>query len=225
MSKLPRPCISLVTDRRLCVDTSLEEKVALAVEGGVNLVQLREKDLPGGRLLALAKRLKSITRDKALFFVNERVDVALACGADGVHLGEEALPVAAVRNLAGDRLLIGRSVHSLKGSLEAEKAGADFLQLGTIFESSSKPGVIPTGLELVKQVTSQVTIPVIGIGGIDASNAARVMACGAWGIAVISAILAAQNPKEAARRLARSVKNATLAIPAPPSTSSGQALR
>ena len=226
MSKLPRPCISLVTDRRLCVDTSLEEKVALAVEGGVNLVQLREKDLPGGRLLALAKRLKSITRDKALFFVNERVDVALACGADGVQLPEEGMPVATVRELAGARLLVGRSVHSLEGAREAQMAGgADFLQLGTIFESRSKPGVIPAGLELMKEVASHVSLPVIGIGGIDPSNAAQVMECGAWGVAVISAILSREDPKEAARRLARSVKNATLAIPAPPSTSSGRAVR
>ena len=109
---LPYPALCLVTDRSYCEGQPLSAKVAAAVEGGVNLVQLREKDLPGGQLLALATADSNVTREKALFLVNDRVDVALATSADGVQLGEEALPVEAVRSIAGRRLLIGRSAVS-----------------------------------------------------------------------------------------------------------------
>ncbi len=206
VNPLPFPCLSLVTDRKLCRDLQLEEKVSLAIEGGVNLVQLREKDLPGGELLRLAERLRDITRGRAFFFVNERLDVALACGADGVHLGEEALPARVARKLAGDRLLIGRSVHSLASARRAEEEGADFLQVGTIFETTSKPGVAPAGISLLKEVKEGVRIPVIAIGGIKASNAALVMKTGVHGVAVISAILAAHDPRAAAQELCQAVE-------------------
>ena len=175
--------------------------MSLAIEGGVNLVQLREKDLPGGELLRLAEKLRAITQSKALFFVNERLDVALACDADGVHLGEEALPVKAARKLVGDRLLIGRSVHTVAGARKAEEDGADFIQLGTIFESRSHPGVAPAGVSLLKEVRAAVSLPVIAIGGIKTFNVGEVMDAGASGVAVISAILAAPDPRSAAQEL------------------------
>ncbi len=165
------------------------------------MVQLREKGLPGGELLRLALDLRGTTKRRALLFVNERVDVALACEADGVQLGEEALPVAAARKVAGEKLLIGRSVHSLEGAIEAEREGADLLVVGTIFATASHPGAQPAGVSLLREVASRVTIPLVGIGGIEAGNAAQVMRAGAVGVAVIRSVLAAPEPEEAARTL------------------------
>ncbi|MCH7625327.1 MAG: thiamine phosphate synthase, partial [Chloroflexi bacterium] len=120
MARLPTPCLSLVTDRNVTVSRDLEEVVEAAVAGGVDLVQLREKDLPAGEVYLTAKRLRAITRDKALLFVNDRVDIALAADCDGVQLGENAMPTTAARAVCGARLRIGRSVHSLEGAKRAE---------------------------------------------------------------------------------------------------------
>jgi len=198
----------VVTDRQVCGGVrGLLERVAAAVRGGANMVQLREKGLPGGELLRLALDLRRITEGRALLFVNERVDVALACGADGVQLGEEALPVAAARRVAGERLLIGRSVHSLEGAIEAEREGADLLVVGTIFATASHPGARPAGVSLLREVASRVSIPVVGIGGIEASNTAQVVEAGAAGVAVIRSVLAAPDPEEAARTLWRALSS------------------
>jgi thiamine-phosphate pyrophosphorylase len=183
--------------------------VAQAVRGGVNLVQLREKDLPGGQLLRLAEDLRNVTSGRALLFINERVDVAIACGADGVQLGEEGLPVEAAR-LVGKRaerdgLLIGRSVHSLDGAMDAQSRGADFLVAGTIFPTGSHPGAAPAGPQLIADIAKKVNIPLVGIGGIGLSNAHQVVDTGAVGVAVISAILAAGDPEQAARELKGSI--------------------
>ena len=179
----------------------MEEVVNQAVAGGVNLVQLREKDLPGGPYLELARKLWEIIQGRALFFVNERVDVALACGADGVHLGEVALPPGAVRQMAGESLLIGRSVHSVAGARQAEEEGADFLLVGTIFATGSKPQAAPAGPILVQQITQAVQIPVLGIGGVQASNLHQVVNAGAQGVAVMGAIMSHPKPQEAAQEL------------------------
>ena len=183
----------------------LVRKVALALEGGVNMVQLREKDLPGGKLLEMARQLRRVAHPEALFLVNERVDVALACEADGVHLGEEALSTAAARRIAGNNLLIGRSVHSVEGAVAAQEEGADFLLVGTIFETGSHPGVEPAGLDLLRNLGAYLHIPFAGIGGIRPSNAHEVIATGASGVAVISAILASEDPKRAAQTLRKAI--------------------
>ena len=202
---LPHPALCLVTDRSYGQGQPLPAKLAAAVEGGVNMVQLREKDLPASELLALATAIRDVTLgkkdEKVLFLVNDRVDVALASGADGVQLGEEALPVEAARRIAGRLLLIGRSVHSLQGATEAEARGVDFLVVGTIFPTGSKPEIQPAGLELLAQIARSVGIPFLAIGGVNSDNVAQVMAQGAAGAAVISAILATSDTRRAAREL------------------------
>ena len=207
---VPIPCLCLVTDRRLCGTDEREvvEKVARAVSGGVDLVQLREKDLPGGRLLQIAGRLRKVTKDSALLFINERVDVAMACGADGVQLGEEGISVDSAREVAGESLLIGRSVHGLEGALDADSQGADFLLVGAIYSTRSHPHAIPAGVQLLSNVASKARIPFAGIGGIHAANVAQVMGAGASGAAVISAILAAEDPELAARELKQAIDEA-----------------
>jgi thiamine-phosphate pyrophosphorylase len=182
--------------------------VAEAVAGGVDLVQLREKELSGGRLLELAASLKEAIGGSALLIINERADVAVACGAQGVQLGEEALPVAAARNILGPHALIGRSVHSAEGAAQAIEQGADFLVVGTMYATRSHPGVRPAGPGLVRRIAPNCPVPIIGIGGINTANVAEVLQAGAQGVAVITSILSAPRPGEAARQL----KQAMLAV-------------
>ena len=184
--------------------------MARAVAGGVNLVQIREKDLPGGQLLGLSKRLRRATEGSALLFVNERVDVAIASGADGIQLGEQAMPMETARNLAGSSMLIGRSVHDLEGALAAESQGADLLIVGTVFPTDSHAGLHPSGTEVLSRISATAKIPCIGIGGISPLNAGEVIEAGASGAAVISAILAAEDPARAASDLTGSIDAAWL---------------
>ena len=172
------------------------------------MVQLRGKDYPAGELLYLAKELRTATSGRALLIVNDRVDVAILSGADGVELGENALDVHSTRKLVGPDMLIGRSVHSVGGAVEAASSGADFLVLGTIFETSTHPGARTGGLELIRHVTGKVKTPVIGIGGISESSIAEVVQAGAAGAAVITAISMAQDPAEAASRLSAAMTRA-----------------
>jgi thiamine-phosphate pyrophosphorylase len=178
------------------------------------MVQLREKDMAPFELLRLARRLRRVTQGRALLIVNDRVDVALLAGADGVQLGETALDVSDVRQLVGPDMLIGRSVHSEVGAVDAECQGADFLVLGTVFETASHPDGRVGGLDLVREVTTSVGIPVLGIGGITKANAASVMEAGASGAAVITAITMADDPKSAASDLSAAISGR---IPSPAS--------
>ncbi len=201
LARLPDPCLCLVTDRRVGDAATLVSRVAAAVAGGVDLVQLREKDLHGAQLLELAAALRDAIGEAALLLVNERVDVAAALPADGVQLGEDAIPVPAARQILGPESLIGRSVHSVAGAEQAVVDGADFLVVGTMYASRSHPGEEPAGPELVRRIALRCALPSIGIGGITADNAQEVIRAGARGVAVITGILADPKPGEAARRL------------------------
>ncbi|MCL4370768.1 MAG: thiamine phosphate synthase [Chloroflexi bacterium] len=203
------PILCLVTDPEACRGRPLEQVVAVAVEAGVGLVQLRQKQLSARQLLQLGSSLlEPVRRWGAALVVNDRVDVALALGADGVQLGGGSLPVAETRRLVGQGMLIGASVHSLEGALQAEGEGADYLLLGTIFETRSHPGLEPAGPGLVSRVAGAVRVPVIAIGGIKPDNAGSVMAAGASGVAVITAILSAQDAAAATGRLLCSMTQA-----------------
>ena len=216
VNRLPEPCLCLVTDRRVGDEATLVSRVAQAVDGGVDLVQLREKDLHGAQLLELARRLREAIGDKALLLINERVDVAAALSltgvAYGVQLGEDAIPVGAARRLLapvlGPELLIGRSVHSVEGSKQAVADGADFLVAGTMFASRTHPGEEPAGPQLISRIVPECSLPVVGIGGITAGNCGEVISAGAMGVAVITGILAHPQPGEAARRLKEALVSA-----------------
>ena len=218
MQTLPYPCLCLVTDRRLCAG-SLDEKVAAAVSGGVDVVQLREKDMPGGDLLELALRLRAVTEGKALLIINDRLDVALAAGAGGLHLPEASLPVCDAKRVAPSELLVGKSIHGLSAASLASKEGADYLVLGTIFPTASKPGAETGGLDLLSRVASQVDTPILAIGGIDFRNVGSVMESGAQGAAVVSAILGSPDPEGAARELKQLMSAAAESRAAQPSHS------
>ena len=198
---LTTPCLCLVTDRHRVPDGTLAERVGQAVAGGVSLVLVREKDMPGGALLALVREVQGRLGGRTRVAVSERMDVAMASGADGVHLGEEGLPVAEARRLARGSMLIGRSVHSVEGARQAEREGASYLLFGTVFASASHPGEKPQGIEALREVVAAARLPVLAIGGVTKENVAQVMAAGAAGAAVISAVLEAGDAAQAAREL------------------------
>lgn len=204
-SSLPLPIVALVTDRNLAGgQDALIDAVAQAVDNGVNLVQMREKDLPDALQLELAQRLRKITKGKALLFINDSVSIAEASGADGVQLTENSRSIASAHARMGRPLLIGRSVHGVDAAREAAAQGADLLVVGTVYDSPTHPGQPPAGVGLVGWC-AQPGVPVVGIGGITANNAPAVMQAGASGVAVISAILAVTDPANAASQLATAV--------------------
>ncbi len=179
---------------------------ALAVEAGVDAVHLREKTLPAREMLVAVREIRQRVGDRATVIVNDRVDVALVSGADGVELGEMGLPVADVRRLIGENVLIGRSVHDVAGARAAARDGADFVIAGHVYETASKPGQSPRGLEFVAEIVANCAIPVIAIGGITPERVRDVLHAGAHGVAVVSGILAAPDPSVAARAFADALR-------------------
>lgn len=202
----------VVTDRGLSRGRSEEEVVRAAIAGGATAVQLRGKDWPGRDLVAVGRALRAITREAGvLFFVNDRVDVALAVEADGVHLGQEDLPLADARRLMGPERLIGMTVQDEHQAREAEAGGADYLGTSAVFPTTTKVGgPPPLGLEVLEAIARAVRIPVVAIGGIGPHNAAEAVRHGAAGVAVVSAVVAAEDVARAAREL-RTVVDAALA--------------
>ena len=178
------------------------EVVEAALPGGVGIVQLREKDAPDEDVVEVGLRLRTMCRrSDALLVVNDRPDLALACGADGVHVGQDDEPVEAVRATVGDELIVGLSTHSPDQVDRALASSADYLGVGPVYETATKPDVQPVGEDLVRYAARQATKPFFAIGGIDAGNAGRVAAAGARRVAVVRAIRDAPDPALAARGL------------------------
>lgn len=200
----------VITDRQQTGGRPLEEVVAEALAGGARAFQLREKDLPARDLCRLAVSLLARTRAAgALLLVNDRVDVALGVGADGVHLTRRSLPPAAVRPMLRPGMLLGVSCHGKEEAVEAVEGGADFVLLGPIFATPSKaPYGPPAGPGLIREVRPAVPCALLGVGGITAANAAEVLAAGADGVAVISAVMAAPDAGAATAALLAAVRPA-----------------
>lgn len=179
------------------------ESVRLVLEGGARLVQLRAKHATARELAQMGQAIRALTRRYgALFIVNDRLDIALAVEADGVHLGQDDLPVPLARKLAGDAFIIGVSAETLEEAQRAEAEGADYLGVGPMFATTTKPDAgVPVGPERLRAIKQVVSIPVYGIGGITSQNAPLVMQAGADGVCVISAIIGAPDPTEATRQL------------------------
>lgn len=189
----------VITSRRLAGARSLVD-LAAKLEG-VDYLQLREKDLTGRELYHLALDIKQVLPPGTRLLINDRLDVALAAGADGVHLGENSLPPAVARRLLGPEKIMGVSVHSVTAAREAEKAGADYLLFGHIFPTASKEGIPPRGVGSLREVVASVGIPIIALGGINAANARQCLAAGVRGVAVMSAVMAAPDPARAVAEL------------------------
>jgi len=199
----------LITDRRQTPDGHLLPAVRRALEGGVRAVQLREKDLPAAEFYPLAGELRSLTREfGARLLINDRVDVALATGADGVHLGGHSLPAADARRLLGPDKLIGVSTHRIEEIRTAEENGADFVTFGPVWFTPSKaPFGNPVGLDRLREACAASSLPVFALGGIKPERVAKALAAGAAGVALISAILAAVDPAAAANTFTALLQN------------------
>jgi len=192
----------LVTDRRWLGERTLCDSVEEAILGGVTFVQLREKEISSKEYLELAQRVKEVTdRHGIPLIINDRIDIALAIDADGVHLGPEDLPVPLARKLLGDGKIIGSSAASVDEALLFQAQGADYLGVGAVFPTSTKRGTEKVGLEDLRGIKSAVHIPVVAIGGIKVENAKSVMETGVDGVAVVSAIMDQADIREAARQL------------------------
>ncbi|HKL30451.1 MAG TPA: thiamine phosphate synthase [Natrialbaceae archaeon] len=202
----------LVTQESLSRDRTTTDVVEAAIAGGVDVVQVREKDAGAREQLRIARELREPTGDAGVpLIVNDRVDVAVAADADGVHLGDEDLPVPDAREQLGEDAMVGRSVSTVEGAREAERAGADYLGVGAVFATDSKDDIdddeYDIGLGPVRAIADAVEIPIVGIGGIAPENAPEVVRAGADGVAVISAITAADDPEAATRDLGRAVRD------------------
>jgi thiamine-phosphate pyrophosphorylase len=193
----------VITDETVGRGRSHAELATQAVDGGADVIQLRDKRLPAPDLLEAATAIRKITRDSgALFIVNDHLDLALRVGADGVHLGAADIPLPEARSLSPPGFIIGASVGSVAGALRAEAAGADYVALSPTFATGSKSDAGPgLGLSVLSAIRAAVSVPLIAIGGINAGNVADVIAAGADGVAVISAVVGEDDVTAAARDL------------------------
>jgi thiamine-phosphate pyrophosphorylase len=200
----------VITDARLSGGRTHLDVVRAAIRGGASVVQYREKAATTRRMVEEAGELRDLCREMQMpFVVNDRVDVALAVDADGVHLGVHDMPVAIARRLLGPARLIGFSPETAEQARMGEADGADYLGVGNIFGTATKPDAgQPIGLSGLKRMIAAVSIPVVGIGGITAHNAARVIQAGADGVAVVSAVVAAEDVEAAARQLRERIEEA-----------------
>ena len=199
----------LVTDRALSLGRSTVEVVRAAIRGGVSCVQLREKGCSTREFMDEARLLKALLAGTGVpLFINDRLDVALAVGADGVHLGQNDLAIADARRLVGNRMIIGISAESVADAIRAEAEGADYIGASPVFTTSTKTDTAPPlGLDGLRAIRRAVQLPLVAIGGINADNAAAVLRAGADGLAVVSAIVSAPCPRTAAAGLRQRIQS------------------
>ena len=196
-----------VTDRHWLNGRTLVDVVKESLDGGVTMIQLREKSLDEGKFLEEAKELQALCRERHVpFIVNDNVDIAKAMDADGVHVGQDDMEAMDVRAKLGPDKIIGVSAHTVEEALLAEKHGADYLGVGAVFPTSSKSDVGEMSYETLKAICKAVSIPVVAIGGISSENVGKLAGSGICGVAVISAIYAAKDVKAAAADLKATVK-------------------
>lgn len=197
------PRLYLLTDRHHTLHRSLSSVLTQAVETGVRMVQIREKDLGTRDLIALAHSLLPLIKDhQGRVLLNDRIDLVIALGADGVHLRSDSLPVSVARRLLGTRYLIGISTHSVEEARIAEEEGADLIVLGPIFDTPSKRPYGPhLGVRVLHEACRTIRVPIFAIGGITPSRISDVLSSGAYGVAVISSILQARSIPDATRDL------------------------
>lgn len=202
--------VYVVTDRVAGRGRAHEEMTAAAVAGGATIVQLREKTLTTRQFVETAERAREIARQAGVpLIINDRVDVALAVDADGVHVGPDDLPVALARRLLGPHKIVGASAGTVEEAAAAEGDGADYLGVGSVFATPLKADAgQPIGIAGLREIARVVHVPVVGIGGIDPENASEVITAGAAGVAVISAAVGAEDVAAATRRLTEVVRAA-----------------
>ena len=196
----------LVTDRSGMGDCEFESKIRSAVEGGCTMVQLREKNINSYLMYQRALSIKKITDEYHIpLIINDRLDIMLAVGADGVHLGRQDIPVKIARKLIGKDKIIGVSAHCIEEAEKAERDGADYLGVGAIFPTTTKKDIIITPVNVLREIKETVSVPVVAIGGINQNNINTLKGSHVDGVAVISAIMKSKDPKGSAVALKASV--------------------
>lgn len=197
----------LCTDRNLLNGKNFEETIELAIKGGVTIVQLREKNCSSREFLEIATSIKKITsKYKIPLIINDRIDIALAVNADGVHVGQDDLPCKTAREILGEEKIIGVSVSTVETAIKAEIDGANYIGVGAIFKTSTKTDAKIVSLETLKKIRDSVKIPVVAIGGINKSNLPQIKNF-IDGVAVVSAIISNENPEVAAKDLLQILKS------------------
>jgi thiamine-phosphate pyrophosphorylase len=192
----------LVTDRDVLKGRDLTKAVEDSILGGATIVQLREKNVTSREFYAIAEKIKAITdKYNVPLIINDRLDIALAVGACGVHIGQSDMPCIIARQVLGKDKIIGVSVHTLEEALEAEKDGADYLGCGAVFSTSTKKDATDVSYDELKEIKARVKIPVVAIGGINEKNLAQLKYTNIDGVAIVSAILGKENIKEATENL------------------------
>ena len=199
-----------VTDRAWTGGQPLARQVEAALQNGATCLQLREKALDPAAFREEARQMAALCgRYGVPLIINDNVEVALACGAAGVHLGQQDMPIAQARRMAGPDLILGASAHTVQEALEAQAAGADYLGVGAVFSTSTKADASPLPLTTLREICAAVSIPVVAIGGITETNLLQLTGCGATGVAVVSAIFGAPDPGAATARLVRLARQMT----------------
>jgi thiamine-phosphate pyrophosphorylase len=204
----------VITDAKLSRGRSHLEVAQAAIEGGASIIQFRDKEMSTRQLVETARKMKELTDEARIpLIINDRLDVALAVDADGVHVGQDDMPAALARQLIGPHKILGVSASTVEEALQAEREGADYVSASPVFTTPTKPDAPPpTGLEGLRAIVEAVNLPVIAIGGINEKNAAEVIEAGAQGIAVISAVISAPDIVAAARYLREPVEAARKGI-------------
>lgn len=192
----------LCTDRELMSTDTLEEAVEQAILGGCSLIQLREKHSSSREFFEMAKRIKTITdRYEVPLIINDRIDIAMAVDAAGVHLGQEDIPAREARRIMGDDKIIGVSARTVELARKAAEDGADYLGVGAMFATNTKGNAKVIGKEKLKEIRAAVSIPIVAIGGINHNNATQLVDTGIDGLAVVSSVIGASDIQEAARKM------------------------
>lgn len=198
-----------VTDRAWVGTKSLYEQVKEALENGVTCVQLREKELNESDFLKEAKQISTLCKEyKVPFIVNDNVNIAIACKADGIHIGQEDMELTNVRKLVGEDMIIGVSAHTVEEAIKAQEGGADYIGIGAVFATSTKTDVDVLSFETLRSICEAVDIPTVAIGGIKKDNICKLKGSGIDGVAVVSAIFAANDIATATKELLFEVKKA-----------------
>lgn len=197
----------LVTDTNICSREKLVSVTEAAIKGGVTLVQLREKDISTREFFAEALELKKLCKHYNVpLLINDRIDIALAVDADGIHIGQSDMPLKVSRKILGPNKIIGLSAGNVNRAVEAVSDGADYLGVGAVFPTSTKKDVSNVGIEMLKQVRKSVDIPIVGIGGINPDNISQLYGSGIEGVAVVSCIMGSDDPYAVSKQLSQMVK-------------------
>ena len=206
--RLSKANLYVIADKKICKDKNIEEVVIQAIEGGAEMIQYRDKESSDREFLELASILQNICQNRKIpFIINDRVDIAAYIKPDGVHLGQDDLPLKIARKILGSSKIIGISTKNIEQAKEAEKHGADYVGIGPIFDTLTKKIEKPLGLEIIKQAEKNLKIPFFPIGGINSENLDQVIEAGSRRMAVGSAVLSANDVKTAARNLSEKIQN------------------